>query len=79
MSQPLKRSFQNGLIKVSGSEWLASNHLHLYIDATPDHSLDEIVHAIREYLEQERANLLPAWQPSNQPVWEQGYFAEGIG
>src|SRR5215510_2464284 len=33
--------------------WLASDHLHLYIDATPDYSLDEIVHAIREYLEHE--------------------------
>ena len=27
--------------------WLASDHLHLYIDATPDYALDEIVHAIR--------------------------------
>src|SRR6266478_5334868 len=30
--------------------WLASDHLHLYIDASPDYSLDEIVHAIREHL-----------------------------
>jgi ketopantoate reductase len=36
---------------------LASDHLHLYIDATPDYALDEIVHAIREYLEHEMANL----------------------
>src|SRR5262249_3847603 len=27
--------------------WLASDHLHLYIDANPDYALDEIVHAIR--------------------------------
>jgi REP element-mobilizing transposase RayT len=59
--------------------WLASDHLHLYIDASPDYALDEIVYAIKEYLEHEMAHLLPAWQPSNQPVWEQGYFAEGIG
>jgi hypothetical protein len=39
--------------------WLASDHLHLYIDATPDYALDEIVHAIREYLEHEVANLFP--------------------
>ena len=31
--------------------WLASDHLHLYIDATPDYSLDEIVHAIVDDLE----------------------------
>jgi REP element-mobilizing transposase RayT len=59
--------------------WLASDHLHLYIDASPDYALDEIVHTIREYLEHEMAHLLPAWQPSNQPVWEQGYFAESLG
>jgi REP element-mobilizing transposase RayT len=59
--------------------WLASDHLHLYIDASPDYALDEIVHAIREYLEHERANLFPALPQSNQPVWERAYFAEGIG
>jgi len=40
--------------------WLASDHLHLYIDATPDYSLDEIVHAIREYLEREYSVILTA-------------------
>src|SRR5215468_120366 len=59
--------------------WLASDHLHLYIDASPEYALDEIVHAIREYLEHEMANLFPALPPSNQPAWEQAYFAEGIG
>jgi REP element-mobilizing transposase RayT len=59
--------------------WLASDHLHRYIDASPDYALDEIVHAIQEYLEHEMAHLLPAWQLSNQPVWERVYFAEGIG
>src|SRR5215831_12693833 len=50
--------------------WLASDHLHLYIDASPEYALDEIVHALREHLEHEMANLLPALKPSNQPVWE---------
>jgi REP element-mobilizing transposase RayT len=59
--------------------WLASDHLHLYIDATPDYALDEIVHAIREYLEHAMTHLFPVLQPSNQPVWERAYFAEGIG
>jgi REP element-mobilizing transposase RayT len=59
--------------------WLASDHLHLYIDATPDYALDEIVHAIREHLEHAMTHLLPALKPSNQPVWEQAYFAESIG
>ena len=59
--------------------WLASDHLHLYIDASPEYALDEIVHAIMDDLERERANLFPALPHNNQPVWERAYFAEGIG
>jgi REP element-mobilizing transposase RayT len=59
--------------------WLASDHLHLYLDATPDYALDEIVYVMREYLEHEMAHLFPALPPSNQPTWEQAYFAESIG
>jgi REP element-mobilizing transposase RayT len=59
--------------------WLASDHMHLYMDATPDYALDEIVHAIREYLEHEMANLFPALQHSHQPCWERAYYAESIG
>jgi REP element-mobilizing transposase RayT len=58
---------------------LASDHLHLYIDATPDYSLDAIVHAIVDDLEREMAHLFPAVPHSNQPVWERAYFVEGIG
>jgi REP element-mobilizing transposase RayT len=58
--------------------WLAADHMHLYVDASPDYALDEIVHAIREYLERETRQF-PALQPRNQPVWERAYFAEGIG
>jgi REP element-mobilizing transposase RayT len=58
--------------------WLASDHLHLYIDATPDYALDEIVHAIMDDLERETRQF-PALQHGNQPVWERAYFAEGIG
>jgi REP element-mobilizing transposase RayT len=58
--------------------WLASDHLHLYIDASPDYALDEIVHAIREYLEHKMADLVPALERDNQPCWERAYFVEGI-
>jgi REP element-mobilizing transposase RayT len=59
--------------------WLASDHLHLYLDASPDYALNEIVYAIMDDLERERANLFPALPHSNQPVWERAYFAESIG
>src|SRR5216683_6845502 len=47
--------------------WLASDHLHLYIDATPDYALDEIVHAIRDHLEHAMMHLFSEWQHSHQP------------
>jgi hypothetical protein len=53
--------------------------MHLYIDASPDYSLDEIVDAIMEYVEHEMANLLPDLQHTDQPLWERAYFSEGIG
>jgi REP element-mobilizing transposase RayT len=59
--------------------WLASDHLHLYIDASPEYALDEIVHAIMDDLERERANLFPVLPHINQPVWERAYYAESIG
>jgi len=59
--------------------WLASDHMHLYIDASPDYPLDEIMDAIMEYVEHEMANLLPELKHSNQPLWKRAYFAEGIG
>jgi len=48
--------------------WLASDHMHLYIDATPDYALDEIVHTLREHLEHALTHLFPALRPSHQPA-----------
>jgi REP element-mobilizing transposase RayT len=59
--------------------WLASDHLHLYIDASPAYALDEIVYAIMDDLEHAIAHLLPALQLGHQPVWARAYCAEGIG
>jgi REP element-mobilizing transposase RayT len=59
--------------------WLASDHLHLYLDASPEYALDDIVHAIMDDLEHEMVNLFPALPHSNQPVWERAYFAESVG
>src|SRR5262249_40797101 len=80
--EPMVRPLRQAALPVEQTKahvlWLASDHLHLYIDASPDYSLDEIVYAIRQCLEHEMANLLPALQPTNQPVWERAYFAESI-
>jgi REP element-mobilizing transposase RayT len=68
---PFEQTIAHGL-------WLASDHLYLYIDASPEYALDEIVHTIMDDLERETRQF-PALQHSHPPVWEQAYFAESIG
>ena len=57
---------------------LAPDHIHLYIESSPDYSLDEIVNAVREYSEQEIPIQLPELQQNSQLLWERVYFSEGI-
>jgi putative transposase len=58
---------------------LAPDHIHLYIDSSPDYALDEIVHVVMEYSEREITNQFPALQQSTPLLWERAYFSEGIG
>ena len=58
---------------------LSPDHIHLYIAASPDYALDEIVQAIREHLDQAMMHLFPTLQHSHPSCWERAYFAEGIG
>ena len=58
---------------------LAPDHIHLYIDSSPDYSLDEIINAVMESSEQEIAMQLPDLQKSNNSLWKRAYFLEGIG
>jgi REP element-mobilizing transposase RayT len=58
---------------------LASDHIHLYIDSSPDYSLDEIVNAVMTYSEQAIPVHLPELQQSSELLWERTYFSEGIG
>ena len=59
---------------------LAPDHIHLYIDSSPDYSLDEIVNAVMAYSEREIPIQLPeSQQNSRKALWERDYFLEGIG
>ena len=53
---------------------LAPDHIHLYIDSSPDYSLDEIINAVMESSEQEIAVQLPDLQKSSNSLWERAYF-----
>lgn len=58
---------------------LALDHIHLYIDASPDYALDEIVNTVMEYSEREVPRQFPELQKSRKALWERAYFFEGIG
>jgi putative transposase len=58
---------------------LAPDHIHLYIDSSPDYALDEVVNAVMAYSEREIPIQLPELQQSSQLLWERAYFSEGIG
>jgi len=76
MLQHAALPFENTTISVL---CVSSDHMHLYIDTSPDYSLDEIVHAVMEYLEHGMTMQLPELKHTNQPFWARAYFAEGVG
>jgi len=58
---------------------LAPDHMHLYIDSSPDYSLDEIINVVMESSEREIVVQLSGLQKSSNSLWERAYFFEGIG
>jgi len=58
---------------------LAPDHIHLYVDSSPDYSLDKIIDVVMESSEQEIAIQFSELQKSSNSLWERAYFLEGIG
>lgn len=58
---------------------LAPDHIHLYIESSPDYALDEVVNAVMAYSEREIPIQLPQLEQNRQLLWERAYFSEGIG
>ena len=58
---------------------LDSDHIHLYVDTTPDYSIDEISGKIIDISEKEIATIYPELVRKYGGIWEVGYFAETIG
>jgi len=57
----------------------APDHMHLYIDSSPDYSLDDIVNAVMESSEREIVIQFPDLQKSSDALWERAHFFQGIG
>jgi putative transposase len=58
---------------------LAPDHIHLYIDSSPDYSIEEIVNAVMESSEREIIIQFPNLQKFSNALLERAYFLEGIG
>ncbi len=69
-------SFQDTDIEVI---WLASDHLHLYLNTSPDYSIDEITQSIIKKSEFEIINRIPDFQKDTNNIWKYDYFVETVG
>jgi REP element-mobilizing transposase RayT len=58
---------------------LDSDHIHLYVNTTPDYSFDEIADKIIGISEKEIVTIYPELVRKYSDIWEVGYFAETIG
>ncbi|MFQ5329856.1 MAG: transposase [Thermodesulfobacteriota bacterium] len=58
---------------------LGADHLHIYVDASPDYSLDEIGSLILDASEDELDLFLAGREGEERPVLERNYFVETIG
>lgn len=72
----ISNGFENTQIEVL---WLSSDHIHLYVNTTPDYSLDEIVDKLIKISEKEIQSSYPGVVNEFNGGWETGYFAETIG
>ena len=60
--------------------WLNSDHIHLYVNTTPDYSLEEIIiNKIIKISEKEIMFLFPEIELVSNGIWKSAYFAETIG
>ncbi|MBF0290085.1 MAG: transposase [SAR324 cluster bacterium] len=58
--------------------WLAVDHLHLYIDSSPDYSIEELTISIMNKSEMDIISQHSEFQ-EKQIIWEREYFAETLG
>ncbi len=72
----IANSFDNTQIELLS---LDSDHIHLYVNSTPDYALDEIVDKLIKVSEKELQSSFPTAVDKFNGVWEAGYFSESIG
>ena len=59
--------------------WVSSDHIHLYLDSSPDFSIEEIYQEVLDQSERVIYMKHPELKPENQNLWERSYFVETFG
>jgi putative transposase len=59
--------------------WISSDHLHLYIDSSPDFSIDEIFQTVSSNSERIILMKHPELNVKKKNLWENSYFVETLG
>lgn len=59
--------------------WISSDHIHLYLDSSPDFSVDEIYQEVLKESQRVIYMKHPELKPKNGDLWERSYFVETFG
>ena len=70
------RSFYDTTIDLM---WISSDHIHLYLDSSPDFSVDEIYQEILKESQRVIYMKHPELKQKNRDLWERSYFVETFG
>lgn len=65
-----------GIIKTNVL-WLGADHVHIFLESTPDHSVDKLVVTMREKLESTICISFPELKKGT--IWEKCYYSGTIG
>lgn len=59
--------------------WLGADHIHIYLESTPDHSVDKLVATMRKKLESTICISFPELKKRKGTIWENCYYSGTIG
>ena len=58
---------------------ISGDHIHIFIDSSPDHPANTIVNKIIDRLEEEFLKISPKAKEKDNRVFEKNYFIETLG
>jgi REP element-mobilizing transposase RayT len=82
--EPIVQCFESLAVEAAGIIkarllWLAADHMHIYLEATPDYAVDRLAGMLRKHLEKTVCNSSSVPLKRKTPVWEELYYAGSLG